>query len=140
MIYKFKIALKIIAIIFIIHNCILEYIFSCKFMLYTQFPIQNCLIILNFGHLKDQWWVLWLRRIGGKMLACHIIVPVQVLATQLQIKLLADVPGKVADNGPGVWLTATCVRNPDGVPSSYSQPHTIPAVASWDVKCFTFQI
>lgn len=92
------------------------------------------------NHTKDQWWVLWLRRIGGKMLACHIIVPLQVLATQLQIKLLADVPGKVADNGPGVWLTATCVRNPCGVPSSSSQPHTIPAVAGWDVKCFTFQI
>lgn len=42
-------------------------------------------------------------------------VMLQVLAPQLWIQLPANVPGKAADDGPGIWVAATHLTDPDGL-------------------------
>lgn len=39
----------------------------------------------------------------------------QVLAPQLWIQLPANVPAKAADDGPGIWVAATHLTDPDGL-------------------------
>lgn len=59
------------------------------------------------------------------MSALHTQVPVDTLAAPLPVQLPVDAHGKSAEGGPGMWASATPVRDQDGVCGSGLQPDLV---------------